>query len=593
MGGKFNQAAELLAELDIALVSALYRAAGEPDAYENLVATLEQRYQPESPAAGGRLRLAVERELGQISNIVDEQGSGLSRDPLERAVEEVPTAAIVIDPHGKVILTNELGKDLFAALPDQVFDFELVDPAYRTQFRDFVASARLRGNQRRIIVRLDTTRGSDAADAPTPVELAEAMIVETARRDHGCIALRSLEIPWTAKIDSQLAEAFGLTRAECEISRQFYVLRDTRLVAAQRGTSLATIQTQLKSIFAKTRTSSQAQLLQVLSLLCARANLDKTSQLSVWANPFGREATFTRSDGKEIAYSWQGAKNGKPVLVIHGQSLGHMFPPEAERLYRQAGLKLFILSRPGFGHSEINPKLRAMDDHALAIREFCQHLNIRGAPALTISSGLVGLSRALERDAELVSSIANVGYLWNNDVEITGRLPTQQRIIFYMARHAPALLRVVVSIAYRNIKRQGVDWYIDRLLGGIRVDESYFRSGRNAGLIRSAAGHLLIQGSDVYCRELQQPLDPWLTPMRQSSLPILFALPEHDSIHDFDEYVGSLKLGPEAGYSKLLGVGELYFYKAAEEIAKLTIRHFAETAPGYEACSEAITEPIS
>lgn len=589
MGVKIEEIGDLSAELDIELVSALYRAAGEPSAYEDLVEALQVRYDAKGPAEAAVIRPAVVRQLDKISTIIADQGPSLSQDPLERAVEEVPTAALVIDPFGKILLTNEMGEQLFAAKPGESFNLDFVDPAYRRQFSDFVASARLHGNQRRIIIRLDTF--GEASQGAVPIELAEATIVESVRRDHGCIALRTLEIPWTDSIERQLEEAFGLTEAECAIAREFYQMRETKAVAQRRGTSVATVQTQIKSIYAKTQTSGQAQLLQLLSLLCARANLDKTSRLSAWTNPLGREATFTRSDGNEIAYSWQGAENGKPVLVVHGQSLGHIFPPEAERLFRQAGLKLFVISRPGFGHSEIDPKMRAIDDHALAIREFCEHLGIRGAPALTVSSGLVGLSRALESDAEIVSSVANIGYLWNDDVEITGRLPTQQRVIFYMARHAPALLRVVVGIAYRNVRRQGVDWYIERLIGGLKVDEGYFRSGRNAGLIRAAAGHLLIQGSEIYCRELQQPLDPWITPLRQSSLPLLFALPEHDSIHDFDEYVSSLDLGSKASFSKLPDVGELYFYKASESIARLTIRHFAETVAGYEACLEAITEP--
>ncbi len=254
---------DLLAELDIALVSALYRAAGEPDALDNLVATLERRYNSQSPVRGEGLHDALVQELDTIETIVEGQSNSLSRDPLERAVEEVPTAAIVIDPFGKIILTNEYGAELFGARPGQSFDFEIIDPAYRTQFRDFTASARLRGNGRRIILRLDSLGGAEDDDAPGPLQLAEAIIVETTNRDHGCIALRMLDIPWTSTVDLQLQEAFGLTRAECEISRQFYELRDTGAVANHRGTTLATVQTQLKSVSGKTQSASQAQLLQL------------------------------------------------------------------------------------------------------------------------------------------------------------------------------------------------------------------------------------------------------------------------------------------------------------------------------------------
>ncbi len=579
MGENSDRVSELLAELDIELVSALYRAASEPDALDNLVATLEERYRPKSPAESGELRDAVTKQLGQIATIIDDQDPGMSRDPLERAVEEVPTAAIVIDPFGKVVLTNELGARVLAARPDQGFDFDLIDPGYRTQFRDFIASARLRGNQRRIIVRLDMNRDEDESAAP--IELAEAMIVESARRDHGCIALRALEIPWTKTVDAQMQEAFGLTRAECEISRQFYELRDTRAVAADRGTTLATVQTQLKSVFAKTQTANQAQLLQVLSLLCARANLDKKSRLVRWSNPLGREATFTRSDGREIAYSWQGAEDGKPVLVVHGHTLGHMFPPEAERIYREAGLKLYIISRPGFGHSQYDPKIDAVADSTSAILDFCDYLGLIEMPAITVSTGLVSLASACKQRADLVRAVASLGYIYFPDVPLDQDIRRYQRMVFKVAHRSPPLFRAFSRIAYRNMQRVGVDWYIDRLLGEDAIDRPFFRSGANAGLIRAATHHVLTQGPEVYAREHSITREPILRMLERDPFPALFLVPDHDRVHPFEDFRRNLSVSERTSFVELPGTGEIYFYKAAEEIARQVVRHFDKAIPGY------------
>ena len=572
----------ILADLDIELISALYRAAGEADEFDTLVQTLQTRFAPEGPASTEPTPERVSRQLDRIQTLIEGQGTAISRDPLERAVEEVPTAALVIDPFGRVLLANEIGEALFDLKPGQQFDETVIEPAYRQQFSAFVSSARLKGNQHRLIVRIDADALPGDENSRSPISVAEAIIVNSPRRDHGCIALRTLEIPWSDGLDSQLREAFGLSDAECAIARQFFELRDPVRVADARGTSPATVQTQLKAVFSKMQVGGRAELLQLLAMLAARAASHPSSRLAEWSNPLGRESFFVRSDGSRIAYSWQGAEDGKPVLVVHGQSLAHIFPPEADRLYRAADLKLFILSRPGFGHSEFDPGLKAIDDHALAICEFCEQQGISGIPALTVSSGLVGLSRALEIEPGLFSSIANVGYLWNSEVPITRRLPTQQRVIFHLARYMPKLLKTIVSIAYRNIKRVGVDWYIERLLGGQQVDVEYFRSGRNSGLIRSAAGHMLIQGPEIFCRELEQPQEPWATPLRQSGIPLLFALAEHDSVHSPSEYAAALALGDQARFELLGDCGELYFYKAAEDIAQIAIRHFSDTAPGYQ-----------
>ncbi len=593
MGEKINEIDDLSAELDIELVSALYRAAGEPDAFEDLVGALQVRYDGASSDVLESMRPAVTRQLDTINTIIADQGPNLSQDPLERAVEEVPTAAVVIDPFGRIILTNELGENLFRARPGERFNLELVEPTYRRQFNDFVASARLNGNQRRIIVRLNTESESPDGTPSLPIELAEAMIVDSSRRDHGCIALRTMEIPWTMSIERQLEEAFGLTEAECAIAREFYELRDTKGVARRRGTSLATVQTQIKSIFAKTQTTGQAQLLQVLSVLSARAALDKRSRVAAWSNPIGREASFIRSDGRSVAYSWQGAEDGLPVLVLHGHTLGHIFPPEADRAFRAAGLKLHLLSRPGFGHSEFDPSAASSDDSARSIVEFCEEMGLQQVPVITVSSGLTGLSRALERNPLIASSIMHLGYLWFRQLPVSRELPSIQQIIFKLAGRAPRLLSTFSRIAYRNMRRVGVDWYIDRVLGDKSHDIAYFRSSQNAGLIRAAAGHLLVQGPDLYARELYEPREPAFELLHQSTLPIMLALPEHDAIHDFSAYAEALSLNENVRLELLKDSGELYFYKAAEMIARLAIQHFAETAPGYENCLEGVAGPVS
>lgn len=578
----------LLADLDIELVSALYQAASEADTFDVLVETLQNRYAPEAPASDENLRDAVSHQLGTIDALMENQQVSVSRDPLERAVEEVPTAAIVIDPSCHVIVANELGEALFAAKPGQTFATTCIDPSYRAQFDSFLTSARLRGNQRRIIVRLDPEQLSGAEEQPIKHELAEGLIIESPHRDHGCIALRALEIPWPDALGQQLQETFGLTEAECGIAREFYELRDSKAVAEQRGTTLPTVRTQLKSIYAKSGTGNQAQLLQLLSLLAARASLDSRSRKAPWSNPLGREASFVRSDGRSIAHAWQGAPDGKPVLVVHGHTLAHLFPPEADRLFRVAGLKLHILSRPGFGHSEFDPDCDATQDSAHVVREFCALHDLRNVPAIAISSGLIPLSKAIQDDPQLVSAIVNTGYIWLPHVPLPNDMRPHHRIVFKIAQLSPRLFQTFSRIAYRNMIRVGVDWYIDRLLGEDSVDAAYFGAGNNAGLIRAAARHLLAQGADVYAREMTQDRACLETLLNRDELPLLFAVPQSDEVHQVDAYRDELTKFNNRTFKVLPGTGELYFYRAAQSLAQMTIRHIGEHAPGYEACLDAL-----
>ncbi|WJY18976.1 hypothetical protein QQS45_01630 [Alteriqipengyuania flavescens] len=257
------------ADLDIELISALYRAAGERDAFDELITTLKARY-VDVHGRDEETRPAVVDQLHRIDQFLPHSIESW-RDELERAVEDVPSAAIVFDTAGNVMVANRDGEELFGTKPGRRVGLDIVDPAYRSALRDFFADARKGINHRRMIVRLDTEELARRKISVRAMELCEAVIVEDSRRNYPCIALRVLDIPWTEDLEAQLDEAFALTEAERGIAREFYELRGSARVAVARGTSPATVRTQIKSIFGKTSTTNQAGLLHLLSLLAARA----------------------------------------------------------------------------------------------------------------------------------------------------------------------------------------------------------------------------------------------------------------------------------------------------------------------------------
>ena len=568
--------AETLADLDVELVSALYRAAGEADAFDHLVQTLQDRYRADRAEWVDHVRPSVERQLSTIETILASQDADPSRDELDRAVNEVPNAAIVFDTFGVVIAANQRGEQVFGTKPGQHLSESVIDPFYRQTFREFLRNTRARGNQRRLILRLDPAAMAQEGVAQRSLELCEVMVVESKRRDIACVALRVLDIPWTEKIDTQLSEAFGMTGAECAIAREFYELRDARAVAEARGTSVPTVRTQLKAIYAKTQTANQAQLLHMLSLLAARAAMDSRSKVAAWSNPTGREWSFVRSDGPAVHHTWQGAEDGRPVLVIHGPSIAHVFPPKAEERFRAAGIKLHIISRPGFGNSGTNFHRGPAQDGAQAVLELLDHLGLDRVPVLAISTGLVTLAHALEARPQLASSIVAAGEIYFKHIPLNPALSSYQRLVFRLSRRAPRILATLTRIGHRNMERVGVDWYIERLMGENAWDAAYFRAGHHAGLIRAAAGHLLVQGPDTFARELTVDRSPALTLMRNADYPLLIVLPEKDTAHEIAAYKAGLSLGPHARIEVLHDTGELYFYSAGERLAELVIEHFSK-----------------
>ena len=560
---------------DIELVSALYRAAGEPDAFNELIAILRARYVL-SRDAEYNTRASVLNQLPRIDRFLLPGSSDRWRDELERAVEEVPNAAVVFDTFGNVMVANREGEAVFGTKPGARFEMALIDPSYRGPFREFFTGARARSNRRRIIVRLDTEELARRESSARAMELCEAMVVEDLRRDHPCIALRVLDIPWSAEIGSQLSEAFALTDAESEIAREFYELRDSGLVAKTRGTSLATVRTQLKSIYSKTQTTNQTSLLHLLSLLAARAAMARRSEMAAWSYPTGRDLSFTSRRGRRVHYTWQGAADGRPALMLHGYTMAHILPPAAEKIFCEAGWKVLLPSRPGFGSSEYDQDRETGHESAEALLDLSEQLGIRQVPVLAVSTGIVSLARAVAKRPGLAGPIAMTGHLFSGDVALNPELSFHQRLMLNLMHKAPRVQSTFSRIAYRNMQRVGMDWYIERLIAKGSNDEAYFRSGVNGDLIRAAAAHLFAQGPEVFSRELKVDRSPALGLLRDPRHSLLVLLQAENAVHRFDTYRDYLDLGSHARIEELAGHGDLYFYSAGEHIARAVVEHFAQ-----------------
>jgi DNA-binding CsgD family transcriptional regulator len=64
---------------------------------------------------------------------------------------------------------------------------------------------------------------------------------------------------------ASLEQLFGLTRAEARLAVQFASGCTPAHIAAENGLSLATVRSQLASVFAKTQTSRQTELVALLA----------------------------------------------------------------------------------------------------------------------------------------------------------------------------------------------------------------------------------------------------------------------------------------------------------------------------------------
>jgi len=173
-------------------------------------------------------------------------------------------------------------------------------------------------------------------------------------------------------IPAEVQQAYDLSNRESEVlgalARGFTV----KEIAEQDSVSEATLRTQLKSLFNKTKTSRQADLVKlVLSIPSGspQAGVSSVSALlaqnqykGVLATTDGAVQIMDLPDGRRLSYREYGRPNGFPMLFLHSSFGSHL---EARHITHRAcveqGIRVIAPNRPGFSHSDPSPSRTVVD----------------------------------------------------------------------------------------------------------------------------------------------------------------------------------------------------------------------------------------
>ena len=552
---------------ELELVANLYRSLGDGTAFDLLIKAVQENVDLADRMSRPLAENAVlNDQFDRVADLIAAGETTVSDDPMQRVVEEVGAAAIVIDERGRQVVANKAGRALFGLANGHHFATASLDPHYRKSFEDLLRSPEALAEGDAVIMRLDAELG-----AGPDGDCLEIIRLTWSKHDRSFFALRMLDFPWSDDVSDTLRSSFSLTEAECDVTRRLFDRQNIVSVAEGRGTSVETVKKQIQSILAKTGSKNRMDLVRLTGSISARRAVRHLSALSEWEDPLGRQQPFICEDGRQLAYTWMGAEHGRCVLMLHGQSIAYLLPRRAEKIIEAAGLKLIIPSRPGFGESDFDPARPAVAENIESLAQFCDATGLVDIPVVGIHSGTaIGLALARHRP-DLVRQIIGIGYLWHRDLPTPAVPPTHQKVILDLAMKTPKLLRLLVGLAYRNLKKHGPDWYLARLLDAVEVDRNTYRSGRDLPLIRQAALHLLRHGPAAYTRELQTISHDWPADLRAFGGDVHFLVSEFDVIFDQRTFADALGANNRLTVDAAPASGELLLYQQAELIARTIV----------------------
>ncbi len=260
------------------------------------------------------------------------------------------------------------------------------------------------------------------------------------------------ELTWPKDLTNTLRSAFDLTSAEVDVVRLVTTGLAAKEIARDRGRSLATVRTQMKSILAKTETRSQSELVRLtLGLMDLATSGHRSGHVPV-SQPSGSlsVSAMTLADGRRFEYLEFGAKQGKPCVFLSSGYGFACWPASAVAAAEKRGLRVLSPLRAGFGHSSTMPIGDEREQSfAHDVAEWLGHKKIERASMIALGRDLrhaVRVARLADKRISAIVGCSSVLPINSGDQLL--RMVNWYRYIHSNSRHLP---RLVVFMLKANL----------------------------------------------------------------------------------------------------------------------------------------------
>lgn len=501
------------AESGLDIIEASYRLVADASAFDDVIATWADRIdQVDSRQIAQLDHPLLVRHLSAVGKLFD-AAEPSDDEAVTLAMIAIAGPAVVLSSDCRVVAANPAASVRWDLTPGRGTTYDWLDANSIDSFEAVRRSASDAGPGRHAILRTVESRTSSC--------LAECFIIEPLQGGAGYIAIRSLDLGWSEEVAATLSQVFGLTAAEIEICRLLLDTRDTAQIAELRSTSVLTVRTQLRTVFSKTETATQVDLIRLIAMLCARSRASITNTSKAWIDPLGREEIFEDAHGRAIAYSWLGDEAGRPALLVHGMATGYVLPAQGIAALHEHGIKLYAISRPGFGNSDQADSSDPMHVAATAICALAGHLGIETWPAIGLSAGFPPLVHAAADPSSKIERLLGVAaYLPFAPGERFENFPPVRKIAFRLVRSSRHMADLVGQFSYRMTKSRKFGFLRDYMYSDCAADRKVLQQPEFVHIIDLAREFMITQGHHAVASDLRIMADDWSYRLKHCGVPI-------------------------------------------------------------------------
>lgn len=561
-----NQKANLIAEI--------YEVALKPERYDHFMALWEAHVarRVDEIERSGNASIEdpeLESHFRRAQAILERMGreDATMRTP-DKYVEAHGEAAIMLAADGAIVSANTPARELIGPTTGVSGLSTLIDEQDFDRLKAMLLQLdRPHAEDQLSVIQLSlpATSGSNRARR----ELFILRPVRFERHGPALLFFGALKAAWHDAIDDLLARQFELTPSEIEVARRLAGGQSLAEIAEKRGRSIHTLRAQLKSVLQKTETSTQGDLIRVVTMLSmlgssGRFELERMRLLI----DTGVELTVRLSDGRDMPVRCVGPEDGRPVLFIHGMLDGIAVSKTVSGILRERNIRLIAPIRPHFGasppaHSITEAPERFADDLA----EIMRKLDIRRAPLIGHMAGSVYAFAAAARQERAISGLLIVaGGVPIVSTRQFAAMTPRQRVVAWTARFAPGLLPAIVRAGIAQIDRGDVTDFMNSLYPPGSADRQLVENAEIRTAIYEGYRFAVAQGHRAFQVDSRHVIRDWSDYAQAAVQPVTIVHGAHDgvvtidSVRDFSRRHNNIRLIVEDD------AGQLVFYQKPEVV---------------------------
>lgn len=510
-----------LTEIEIKLRS----TAVDPFRFDELVDTWNTLFGVHSAEGSEASPAEVERIVESTFAALGGGDDDQRRNRLQRLINGLPHAALMVRADGLVTGLNEAALERLPLDPGD----HVAKIGYALERDEALATAVARALDRRN--RSDEVVLMRAVHSATDRAATLAIVPSRGEQTGLDMALLFVIDPvWRAEVEVLMAHAYELTSAEARVLMGFLDGHSLQDVAAQRGTSYATVRTQFQTVMAKTGARSQAELMRN-TLAVSQFFTDVKKVADVAGHPYRKRIDLFRPGGRSVDVTLAGDLSGELVVYIP-DTTQCTFQPSVEAAFRQAGLCVASLCRPGFGRTD--PPTAGQDYEACLaedIAAFQDQYGVKKSAVMAHNSSSCFGYRVGGLIPDRITRLIVVSSLVPKKFMLAGEVGSPWvAALMRTAQVSPRMHRMIVRAAIRSWKAMGSRRMFSMQFAAYKPDVLLAIQPESIAEHDHAVNMAIGQNLDYAVIAFEHAMRDWSDWIEDCAVPIELILGEYDPI---------------------------------------------------------------